>query len=70
MLGSRLTAGQRTLNPSIGVRIPAPQPIRPHSLVVRTPASQAGDMGSIPIGAIRIYNEGREDEGEIDNLPQ
>lgn len=58
MLGSRLTAGQRTLNPSIGVRIPAPQPIRPHSLGVRTPASQAGDMGSIPIGAIRMDNEG------------
>ena len=49
-------AGHTALDRGIGVRIPAPQLIytrykRRIRLGVRTPASHAGNRGSIPLGA-------------------
>ena len=53
-LGDRLTAGLRTLDPSIGVRIPVPQPCDceygGHSSAVEHQIVALGVVGSIPTG--------------------
>ena len=45
--------GQRTLNPSVGVQIPAPQHYWPVRLTVRTQDSQSCNRGSIPLRATK-----------------
>ena len=53
LLGDRLMVGQRTLTPSIGVRVPVSQPPNQKSCGVRisvsTLAFQAGKRGSTPL---------------------